>query len=58
MKTYRITVCTKFYKVIEIEADSQEDAEVKAWGYVGDNTDILHNADVDTDFYDIEEVTA
>lgn len=57
MKTYRITVCTKFYKVIEIEADSQEDAEVKAWGYVGDN-DILHNADVDTDFYDIEEVAA
>ena len=57
MKTYRITVCTKFYKVIEIEADSQENAEVKAWEYAGNN-DILHNADIDTDFYDIEEVAA
>lgn len=50
MKTYEITIVTKFYKTITVEAQNKEDAEDKAWDWVGEN-DALHNADVDTEIY-------
>lgn len=50
MKAYEITIVTKFYKTITVEAQNKEDAEDKAWDWVGEN-DALKNADVDTEVY-------
>lgn len=55
MKTYSITVVTKFYKPIEVEAADYESARESAWQWVEKN-DALHNADVDTELHDIEEL--
>lgn len=50
MRAYEITIVTKFYKTITVEAQNKEDAEDKAWDWVGEN-DALKNADVDTEVY-------
>lgn len=52
MKTYSVTVVTKFYKNIEVEAQDYESAKDAAWDWIEGN-DALHNADVDTELYDI-----
>ena len=44
---YTVDVITTFVKTITIEADTQDQAEEKAWSWVEDN-DELHNASVET----------
>jgi hypothetical protein len=56
MKTYEIVVRTSYYKTIRVMAKDAQQAREAAWEHIGDN-DPTENADVDTDFYDIEEVT-
>jgi hypothetical protein len=56
MKTYEIVVRTSYYKTIRVMAKDVQQAREAAWEHIGDN-DPTENADVDTDFYDIEEVT-
>jgi hypothetical protein len=55
MKTYTVTVVTKFYKNIEVEAQDYESAKDAAWDWI-ERHDALHNADADTELHDIEEL--
>lgn len=52
MKTYSVTVVTKFYKEIEVEAEDHDSARSAAWQWI-ENNDALHNAEIDTELYDI-----
>ena len=56
MKKYSVVIVTKYYKTIEFDAIDEDDAEDKAWE-LAENTDTLKGADVETDIYDLEEVT-
>ena len=56
MKTYSVVIVTKFYKTIEVQAENEEEADSKAWDWTQSN-DTLHGADVETELYDLEEVT-
>jgi hypothetical protein len=56
MKTYKLTVVTTFYKIITVEAETPEGARIAAWDWC-DGNDPLYGAGIETDLYDVEEVT-
>ena len=57
MKKYSVVIVTKYYKTIEVEAKNEDDAENKAWAWAMAN-DTDHGEDVETELYDLDEVTA
>ena len=57
MKKYQVVIVTKYYKTIEIEAKDEDLALDMAWDYA-DTNDTLDGAEVETELYDLEEVTA
>ena len=58
MKKYQLVIVTTFYKTIEIEAENESDAETNAWVWSLDEAnDALEDAEVETEFHDLEEVT-
>lgn len=56
MKKHKVIVVTRFYKTITVDADNYEQAQEAAWIWIEEN-DALHNTSVETDLYDIAEVT-
>lgn len=57
MKTYTLTIVTSFYKTVTVQANNEDEARDAAWDWCEEN-DAMYKADVDTNIYDIEEVTA
>ena len=51
MKTYRGVVVMRYYQTVEVEAESRDEAEIKMFDAFQ-----LHNADSESEAYDIEEV--
>ena len=51
MKTYRGVVIAKYYQEIEVEANSEDDAEMKMCELFN-----MDRADCEMDVYDVEEV--
>ena len=56
MKTYQVTIVTKYYKTIEIEAENEDLALDMAWDWAETN-DTLDGAEIETELYDLDEVT-
>ena len=56
MKKYSVVIVTKYYKTIEIEAKDEDLALDKAWEWAETN-DTLDGAEIETELYDLEEVT-
>ena len=57
MKTYTVTVVTRYYKDIQVEAENEYEAQDKGWEWVSRN-DPLDGADIDCELYAelVEEV--
>lgn len=57
MKTYTVTIITKYYKYIQVEAENEQQAEDKGWEWESMN-DSLDGAEVDCDLYaePVEEI--
>jgi hypothetical protein len=51
-----MTICTSFYKDIEVQAEDEDAALDEAYEWMEEN-DALHNAEIETEVHDIEEVT-
>ena len=56
MKTYRMTICTSFYKDIEVQAEDDYKALDAAYEWMEEN-DAIEGAEIETEVHDIEEVT-
>ena len=57
MKKYQVVIATTYYKKIEIDAENEDLALDMARDYA-DTNDTLDGAEVETQLYDLEEVTA
>jgi hypothetical protein len=56
MKTYKMVIQTSFYKDIEVQAEDEDAALDAAYEWMEEH-DALHNAEIETEVHDIEEVT-
>ena len=57
MKTYTVTIVTRYYKDIQVEAENEQQAQDAGWDWVSRN-DPLDGADADCEVYaeTVEEI--
>jgi hypothetical protein len=55
-KIYEVEICRTSWVTLTIEADSEEEAEAKAWEEIGDSAEYGSSGDAHWDCERIEEV--